>query len=196
MRFFKTLVCFGLLVSLGISAAAAGEFRLGAYGGTVIPAGDFTEVAAIGGGGGLSLGYLFTDAWMVYFQGSYHNFGSRKIYSDNYNYVAFEVNVIPVELGLSYFWGEPSVFQGYVTGRVGGYMWRGDHEDEDIGVAVGGGVSIPIDNGGKWKIYVEPMFHVVFGEETSYTINEQTINLHGTNFYMGFYAGLTYWPGR
>ncbi len=45
MRFFKTLVCFGLLLSLGVSTATAGEFRLGAYGGTVIPAGDFSDAA-------------------------------------------------------------------------------------------------------------------------------------------------------
>ena len=164
-----------LLLSFYAADTMAGNFWFGAYGGSVIPIGIFDNYGALGFSLGAGLGYWLGDHWLISVYGAYNSFGEVDFYDETYRKHAMKGNVIPVQLGLSYYFGEPKPLQFYLTARGGMYFWGGDYADQstsgdfnsqDPGVVGGLGIAIPVTDERRTSLYFELDYNAVFGVET------------------------------
>ena len=164
-----------LLLSFFSAEASAGGFWFGAYGGSVIPVGGFGDYSAIGLSVGAGLGLWLGDRWLISAYGAYDGFGRVDFYDETYRKFSIKGTAIPVQLGLSYYFGEPEPLQFYLTARAGVYFWGGDYAGENLsgyfnsqdpGVAGGLGIAIPVTEERRTSLYLELDYNAVFGEDT------------------------------
>lgn len=175
MKRVAVIVIAVILLSLYAAEASAVDFWFGAYAGTVIPVGGFGDYGAFGPSVGGGLGLWLGDHWLISAYGAYNSFGTTDFYDETYTKFSISGNVVPVQLGLSYYFGQPEPLQFYLTVRGGMYFWGGDYSNgsisgdfssEDPGVAGGLGIAIPVTDERRTSVYFELDYNAAFGEDT------------------------------
>ncbi len=146
-----------LMFVVGITSAAEAQgLTLGINGGTVVPIGDFSDIAETGFGGNVSLGYRLTESWALKLMAGYHQFGEKEI-------GPFKISgaFIPIRIGLRKFWGASKRF--YTSPQLGIFIGADDFDSEDFGMGPRIGYQFPF-GGENTKIDVGVEFNNVFAD--------------------------------
>lgn len=172
------LVMFVVVMLSSSTDADQGMWGIGLYGGVYGPTGELEKIAETGFGGGLGLGYWFTDSWLAGIAASYHLFGEKKLLYDT----KIQGGFAPIDLFLSYYLGSPGMIRFYITGRGGAYIGTGDFEETDWGVAAGVGLDFPINSAKTISLVFEPDYYWIFAEN-------DTLSYWGLNLGLSFAFG-------
>ena len=180
MKRLLIVVCVMLVVVMLSSPTDAeqGMWGLSLYGGVYGPTGELEKIADTGFGGGLGLGYWFTDSWLAGIAASYHLFGEKEL---AYN-TKIQGGYTPIDLFLNYYLGAPGMIRFYLSGRGGAYIGTGDFEETDWGLTLGAGLDLPINSAKTISLVFEPDYYWIFAEN-------ETLSYWGLNLGLSFAFG-------
>ena len=154
--------------STSVYANKKGNYWLSVPLNIVVPTGDLSEVSSTGWGAGFLIGYWITDGFLLDAGVTLHNFGEKKV-TDG---VKVNGNIVPIELGISYYFMKESKYRPYIVFTTGYFNYEGDFREEwalgsknKPGNSLGIGIAFLRGMNNEAMLFVEPRVYAVYDDE-------------------------------
>ena len=163
MKKLVLIILMGVLVMSTMAFAEEEEektfpWTLDFYGGINTPTRlELKDVAETGWNLGYGVGYRINESWLTRLSLGFHKFTEKN---------NMQVTYVPLQLGVTYFYGIGETTSVYVGTRGGSYFGADSIRSTDFGFAPFVGVAFERDSGSQW--FVEPRYNFLFNE-TVYT---------------------------